>query len=151
MDQPVLYREPGASWWPLLWGPVFGLVGLGVEALTGAVFPLLWVLVAVGLSSAALVWVQGRRRLHGVLLTPVALHLGREEVRVRDIAEVTGVEPRAGARVLGGGWTEPRGTEPVPVRLVGGEVVLGWARDADALRTRLDGLLAPRPPEGGTR
>ncbi|CCH35292.1 hypothetical protein ABZ816_11860 [Actinosynnema sp. NPDC047251] len=149
MDQPVLYREPGASWWPVLWGPVFGLVGLGVEALTGAVFPLLWLLVAAGLSFAALVWVQGRRRLHGVLLTPAALHLGREEVRVRDIAEVSGVEPRAGARILGGGWTEPRGTGPVPVRLADGEVVLGWARDPEALRAALDGLLATRAPRRG--
>ncbi|RKT57894.1 hypothetical protein [Saccharothrix australiensis] len=143
MDQPVLYAEPGASWWPLLWGPLFALLGFGVEALTGAAWPTLWLLVAVALFVPSALWVQGRRRVHGVRLTPVALHQGREELPLRDIAEVSGVEPRAGARVLGGGWALPRGADPVPIRLVDGTVVLGWARDADALRAALDRLLAP--------
>ncbi|WP_433266057.1 hypothetical protein ACQPZF_39770 [Actinosynnema sp. CS-041913] len=144
MDQPVLYSEPGASWWPLLWGPVFALLGVGAEALTGSVWLTLWLLVAVALFVPTLLWVQGRRRVYGVRLTPVALHQGREEVPVRDIAAVSGVEPRSGAKVLGGGWTLPRGTDPMPIRLADGSVVLGWARDADALRDALDRLLAHR-------
>ncbi len=143
MEQPVLYAEPGASWWPLLWGPVFALVGVAAEALTGSVALVLWLFVAIMLFLAALLWVQGRRRVYGVRLTPVALHQGREEVPVRDIAAVSGVEPRAGATVLGGGWTLPRGTEPMPIRLADGSVVLGWARDADALRAAVDRLLTP--------
>lgn len=146
MDQPVLYAEPGASRWPLLCGPVFALLGLGAEALTGAVWVSLWLFVAVALFVPTLLWVQGRRKVRGVRLTPVALHQGREELPVRDIAEVSGVEPRAGATVLGGGWALPRGTEPVPIRLTDGAVVLGWARDADALRTALDRLLVHRTP-----
>ncbi|GAA1280272.1 hypothetical protein GCM10009634_25170 [Saccharothrix xinjiangensis] len=113
-----------------------------MEALTGAVRPLLWLVVALALVLPTLVWVQGRRRVYEVRLTPVALHQGREELPVRDVAEVEGVEPRAGARVLGGGWTLPRGTGPVPVRLVDGAVVTAWARDADALRAALARLLA---------
>ncbi|MBB5954731.1 hypothetical protein FHS29_001301 [Saccharothrix tamanrassetensis] len=144
MDQPVLYAEPGASWWPLLWGPVFALLGIGAEAMTGSVWPALWLFVAVALFVPTLLWVQGRRRVYGVRLTPVALHQGREEVPVRDIAEVSGVEPRSGAKVLGGGWTLPRGTDPVPIKLVDGSVVLGWARDAEALRAAVDRLLAHR-------
>lgn len=141
MDQPTLYAEPGASWWPLLWGPVFALTGFGVEALTGAVRPSLWVLVALGLFLPTALWVQGRRRVYGVRLTPVALHQGREELPVRDVAAVAGVEPRAGARVLGGGWSLPRGTEPVPVELADGTVVTAWARDADALRAAMAELV----------
>ncbi|MEU5691479.1 hypothetical protein [Actinosynnema sp. NPDC020468] len=141
MDQPTLYAEPGASWWPLLWGPVFALLGFGVEALTGVVRPLLWLVVAVALFLPTALWVQGRRKVYGVRLTPVALHQGREEVPVRDIAAVAGVEPRSGAKVLGGGWALPRGTEPVPVKLADGTVVMGWARDADALRAAVTRLL----------
>ena len=140
-DHPTLYAEPGTSWWPLLWGPVFAALGFGVEALTGATRPLLWLLVAVVLLLPTALWVQGRRRLYEVRLTPVALHQGRDELRLRDVEAVEGVEPRAGARVLGGGWSLPRGTEPVPLRLTDGTVVTGWARDADALRTEIAKLL----------
>ncbi|MFE2757164.1 hypothetical protein ACFXGA_34730 [Actinosynnema sp. NPDC059335] len=148
MDQPTLYAEPGASWWPLLWGPVFAALGLGVEALTGSTRPLLWVFVALLLLLPTALWVQGRRRLYAVRLTPVALHQGREELPMRDVAAVEGVEPRSGAKVLGGGWTLPRGTEPVPVRLADGTVVTGWARDADALRAAMARLVSTR--DGGS-
>jgi hypothetical protein len=145
-DQPTLYAEPGTSWWPLLWGPVFALVGFGLEALTGANRPWLWLLVAVTLLLPTLVWVQGRRRVYAVRLTPVALHQGREELPVRDVEKV--VEARADARVLGGGWSLPRGTEALPLRLADGTVVTAWARDAEALREQLDRLLALRRNPG---
>lgn len=144
MDQPTLYAEPGTSWWPLLWGPVFAVLGLGVEALTGPTRPLLWLLVGVVLLLPTALWVQARRRLYRVRLTPVALHQGREELRLRDVEAVEGVEPRAGAKVLGGGWSLPRGTEAVPLRLGDGTVVTGWARDADALRAEIGKLLSTR-------
>lgn len=144
MEQPTLYAEPGASWWPLLWGPVFALLGLGVEAVTGAVRPLLWFFVALLLFLPTALWVQGRRRLYAVRLTPVALHQGREELAIRDVEAVEDVQPRSGAKVLGGGWTLPRGTEDVPIRLTDGTVVMGWARDADALRAEVAKLLRAR-------
>ncbi|MER5265872.1 DUF3093 family protein [Actinosynnema sp. NPDC002837] len=141
MDQPTLYTEPGTSWWPLLWGPVFAVLGFAVEALTGSTRPLLWFVVALLLLLPTALWVQGRRRLFAVRLTPVALHQGREELPLREIDEVEGVEPRSGAKVLGGGWSLPRGTEAVPIRLTDGSVVMGWARDADALRAEIAKLL----------
>ncbi|NUT50179.1 MAG: DUF3093 family protein [Saccharothrix sp.] len=148
MEQPTLYTEPGASWWPLLWGPVFAALGLGVEAVTGSTRPLLWLFVALVLLLPTALWVQGRRGLYRVRLTPVALHQGREELPIRDVEAVEGVEPRSGAKVLGGGWALPRGTEAVPIRLTDGTVVQGWARDADALRTELAKLVSAR---GGGR
>ena len=144
MDQPTLYAERGTSWWPLLWGPVFAALGFGVEALTGPTRPLLWLLVGVVLLLPTALWVQARRRLYQVRLTPVALHQGREELRLRDVQAVEGVEPRAGAKVLGGGFALPRGTEAVPLRLADGTVVMGWARDADALRAEIGKLLGTR-------
>jgi hypothetical protein len=138
---PVLYAEQGASWWPLLWGPVFAVLGVGVELLTGPVSVLFWSLVAFGLLIPTALWVQGRQRLYSVRLTPAALREGRETLRMADIAAVEGVEPRAGATVLGGGWDIPKGTTGVPIRMADGTVVLGWARDADALRAALHRLL----------
>jgi hypothetical protein len=151
VEQPTLYAEPGASWWPLLWGPVFAVLGFGVEALTGPTRPLLWVVVALLLLLPTAFWVQGRRRIYHVRLTPLALHQGREELPLRDVAEVEGVEPRAGAKVLGGGWSLPRGTDAVPIRLTDGTVVMGWARDADALRAAIAERLTPHPAPGGER
>ena len=140
---PVLYSEAGASWWPLVWGPAFAVLGVGVELITGPVSVLFWSLVAFGLLIPTALWVQGRQRLLSVRLTPSALREGREVVRVSDIAEVDGVEPRAGATILGGGWDIPKGTTGVPIKMVDGTVVLGWARDADALRQALHRLLTP--------
>ncbi|MFI9007095.1 hypothetical protein ACIGNX_07695 [Actinosynnema sp. NPDC053489] len=149
MDQPTLYSEPGASWWPLLWGPVFAALGFAVEALTGSAAPARWLFVALLLVLPTALWVQARRRLHAVRLTPVALHQGREELPISDVESVDGLEPRSGAKVLGGGWTAPRGTEPVPIRLTDGTVVTGWARDAEALRAAMGELLTTR--DGGDR
>ncbi|KAA2264839.1 hypothetical protein F0L68_07115 [Solihabitans fulvus] len=140
---PVLFAEPGATWWPVLWGPAFALLGWGVEALTGPTGPMLWLLVGLALALAALVWVQGRRRICSVRLTPFALHQGRESLSVARVVEVTDVGLPAGARVLGGGWTPPRGTTGLPVRLEDGTVVLAWARDVTRLQEVLRGLVAP--------
>lgn len=140
---PLLHHEPGSSWWPVLWGPVFALLGLGLEALTGPVNPGLWAVAGAGLALAALVWVQGRRRVCAVRLTPFALQQGREVLPLEKVAAVRDVEMRAGARVLGGGYTPPRGTTAVPLRLVDGSVVVGWARDPDGLRDALAARVEP--------
>ena len=46
------------------------------------------------------------------------------------------------AKVLGGGWTTPKGTGAVPLRLHDGKIVLAWARRPDELRAALQALLA---------
>lgn len=137
---PALYSEPGAGWWPLSWGPAFALLGILVEALTpGPVRVFVWLLVAGVFSVAAAVWVHGRRRLCSVRVTSRTLALGREVVPLSRIAAVTDVGAPMGARVLGGGWTAPKGTGEVPLLLADGRVVLAWSRDPEAL-TR---VLAP--------
>jgi hypothetical protein len=143
VTQPVLYSEPGSTWWPVLWGPIFAVVGALVELLTGPVHTLAWVLVAVGFAGAGAVWAQGRRRVCSVELTPVALRQGRE---VLDVEKIAAADEEVGtpvaARVLGTGWAVPRKFEAVPVRLRDGTTVVAWARDGEALRAALRELIA---------
>jgi hypothetical protein len=139
--QPVLYAERGSTWWPVLWGPAFALVGLGAEATGGTPHVAAWVLVGLALAVATVVWVNARSKVYAVRLTPVALRQGREELPVARVAEVDDVGAPVGARVLGGGWVPPRGTTALPVRLDDGGVVLAWARDVDALREALRPLV----------
>lgn len=138
---PVRYAEPGATWWPLAWGPAFALVGAGVEATTGPVHGLDWLIVGVVLFGMAVLWVQARRRVYAVVLTRVALHQGREALPVRDVAEVADVGLPVGARVLGGGWSVPKKFTEVPLRLADDTVVVAWARHPEALRAALSELL----------
>ncbi len=131
---PILYAEVGSSWWPVAWGPIFALLGVLFEAWTGdQVHYFGWTLVGLALAGAAALWVQARRRVCSVQLTPAALRLGRETVPVRRIVAVGDVGAPVGARVLGGGWTAPRHTIELPIRLDDDSVVLAWARDPDAL------------------
>jgi len=136
----ALFDEPGSSWWPVLWGPVFAAAGAGVEALSGRVHGVAWLIVGGGLAAGAAAWVRARRRLLGVRLTSSTLTCGTESLAVERIAEVGGEAP-ARTRVLGGAWTVPRKFTEIPLRLNDGDVVLAWARDGDGLITALHGIL----------
>lgn len=142
-DEPArsLYAEPGSTWWPVLWGPGFAVLGAGVEALTGPVHALAWTVVGLGLAIGATVWVQARRRICAVRLTSTALFQGRERLAVDRIAEIDEVGQPIGARVLGGGWTVPKRFAEVPLRLRDGGVVVAWAKHPDALRAALGPLI----------
>jgi hypothetical protein len=139
----VLFAEHGSSWWPLLWGPAFAAIGVVLEVTTGVVHWLQWFAVAMVLLGGAAVWVSARRKVYRVRLTPGLLTQGREELDVERIAAVDDVGAPTGARILGGGWTAPRRTTAVPVRLTDDSVVLAWARDAEELTGALRRLVAP--------
>jgi hypothetical protein len=147
--EPVLFAEHGSSWWPLLWGPLFALVGVVVEAITGRGHWVQWFVVAVVLLGVSAMWVSARRKIYLVRLTIGTLTQGRESLPVKEIAEVTDVGTPAGARILGGGWTVPHKTTAVPVRLTDGEVRLAWARDDAGLRDALRRLVEPGDGRGG--
>ena len=142
-EGPVRYAELGSTWWPVLWGPIFAFVGAGLEALTGPVHVLGWLLVGLALAVLATVWVQARRRVCSVRLTGDTLYQGREGLPVERIAEIEDVGSPLGARVLGGGWTVPRKFAELPLRLRDDSVVLAWAKNPDALRAALQPLLGP--------
>jgi hypothetical protein len=136
------YLEQGGSWRPF-WAAA-GLLAVFVvldAVLPGAdVPPLLWLLavvlvlgcVAVGCLSARRVWtvrVAGRG-------PDATLSVGREELplsavdadHLRAVTSGTaGVD--AGAPVLGGGWTLPRGRAGLPLRRTDGTTVLVPTRD----------------------
>lgn len=139
---PVLYAEPGSSWWPTAWGPAFAVAGAGVEALSGPVHLLAWTVVGVVLFALALLWVRARRGLCSVLLTGATLYQGRDPLQVKQISAVDDVDTPVGARVLGDRWTVPKKFGEVPLRLADGTVVVAWAKDPDALRAALRPLLA---------
>jgi hypothetical protein len=141
--EETVYEEPGSTWWPLLWGPVFAVIGVVVEALTGPVHWLAWFVVSVGMAGATAIWVHGRRSLCSVRLTRTTLRQGREEIPVARIAEVDAeAGPAMGARVLGGGWTVPKKFEGVAIKLDDGTDVLGWAMDGESLRAALRQVVA---------
>lgn len=139
----VRYAEPGSTWWPVAWGPIFAAAGAGVEAMSGPVHGIAWVLVGLALAVGAFVWVQARRRVCSVAVTPTTLHQGRERLSISRITEVDDVGAPVGARVLGGGWTAPRKFVEVPLRLRDDSVVVGWAKDPEALRAALRPLITP--------
>lgn len=147
MSEPVLYAETGSTYWPVLWGPVFACVGAGVELLSGPVHTVQWLLIGVALFGGAVLWVSARRKVYRVEVTPKTLTQGRESVDIDRIEQVTDVGAAAGAKPLGGGWSTPRKTEEVPLRLTDGSTVLAWARDGDALRAALARLVEDRPVE----
>ncbi|HEX3783875.1 MAG TPA: hypothetical protein VHX38_29785 [Pseudonocardiaceae bacterium] len=140
---PVRYAEIGSTWWPVAWGPIFALAGAGLEALTGPVHVLGWLVVGLALAIGAIVWVQARRRVCSVRLTADTLYQGREGLPVDRIAEIEDVGSPLGARVLGGGWTVPKRFAELPLRLRDDSVVLAWARNPDALRAALRPLVGP--------
>ncbi|RCW46893.1 hypothetical protein DFQ14_101233 [Halopolyspora algeriensis] len=143
----VLHVEPGASWWPVLWGPGFAVLGFAVEMVTrGPVHGIQWLLLAGALAVTAAAWVYGRRRWYSVRLTPASLTVGGESVPIARIAAVLEEEVPVGTRVLGGGWTTPKGTTAVPLRLHGdhqdgGSAVLAWARHPEQLTRALHRLV----------
>lgn len=132
------YREPGASWWPLSWGPGLAAVGLVFELLAdGPVHLLTWLVLAAVAVITAAVPVNARRRLVTVRVTPVAVHFGHETLPLADLAQVDDVGAPAGAQVLGGFAAVPSRTVEVPLRLVDGPIVIGWSRHPDRLRAAL--------------
>ena len=137
------YVEPGGSWLPF--SAVAGALGLllVVDLLLpgGDVPPVVWpgavgaVLGIVGSST------YSARRLWTVRVADGALAVGREEVPLADIDDGhlrspdAGVD--AGALVLGGGWSIPKGRTGLPLRLADGRTVLVPTRDPAALRAAL--------------
>jgi hypothetical protein len=149
------YVEPGTTWrqfW-LVAAALAAFLGLDLLLPGPDIPPLVWALgalvvlgiVAAGTLSARRVWtvrVDGRG-------ADALLSVGRErvplaEVDVDHLREVrdgaAGVD--AGAPVLGGGWSVPRGRTGLPLRLTDGRTVLVPTRDPAALG---DALLAAAP------
>ena len=133
------YVEPGGSWRPL-WivaGAFAVFLALDVVLPGQDIAPLVWVLVLVVVLGIVAIGCLSARRVWTVRVDPDGLTVGRETVRLSDIdvehlrAVDSGVD--AGAPVLGGGWSLPRGRTGLPLRLTEGRTVLIPTRDPAAL------------------
>jgi hypothetical protein len=146
------YVEHGGSWRP------FWLVtaALAVFLVLDLVFPgpdvpaLIWLVAIVAVLGIIAGGTMSARRLWTVRVDRDALVVGRERVARSDIdadhlREVdSGVD--AGAPVLGGGWSIPKGRTGLPLKLAEGRTVLVPTRDPAALRAALletEGTLEP--------
>jgi hypothetical protein len=159
----IPYVEPGGSWRPFWLVATFLAVLIAADVLLGGpdVPTVVWLLSVVfvlgtvggGAVSAHRVWtvhVDGDG-------PDAALSVGRERVPLADVDAdhlravrdgTAGVD--AGAPVLGGGWSLPKGRTGLPLRLTDGRTVLVPSRDPAALATALLAGVATSPESGPT-
>jgi hypothetical protein len=137
------YVEPGGSWRPfwLVAGALAVFLVLDLVLPGGDVPAFTWALVLVVVLGIVALGCLSARRVWTVRVHAGGLDVGRESVPFRDIdvdhllAVDSGAD--AGAPVLGGGWSLPRGRTGLPLRLADGRTVLVPTRDPAALRAAL--------------
>lgn len=146
----VVYREDGE--WRQVWLALLVLAaGIGLDAAGGGLRAHApgWALAVVLVAGLLAVSSRARARTFGIRLSGEALQVGREVVllaeidaaRLREGAAAAG--PAAGTRVVGGAWSVPSGRAPMPLPLTDGTTVVVPARDPEALRAALLGVLEP--------
>jgi hypothetical protein len=144
MDGPATaYVEAGASWRPfwLVAGALAAFLLVDVVLPGGDVPPLLWLVAIVAVLGVVAGAALSARRIWTVRVDADGLAVGRERVAASaiDVAHLrhpaSGVD--AGAPVLGGGWSLPKGRAGLPLRLTDGRTVLVPTRDPAALRAAL--------------
>jgi hypothetical protein len=156
------YVEHGGSWRPL-W---IVAVTMGVFVLLDVVLPgrdvppLFWGTAAVATLGVVAAGCRSARQVWTVRVTGRGpdgmLSVGRERVALADVdvdhlrAVDSGVD--AGAPVLGGGWSLPRGRTGLPLRFTDGRTVLVPTRDPAALYDALAARVTDASGDGpGTR
>ena len=148
------YVEPGGSWrsfW-IVAGLCAAFVALDVVLPGPDIAALVWALFLVAVLGIVAAGTLSARRIWTVRVDDAGLSVGRESIAFPDIdgahlREVdSGVD--AGAPVLGGGWSLPRGRTGLPLKLTDGRTVLVPTRDPRALHAALTagvGETADRP------
>ncbi|UOY00975.1 hypothetical protein [Blastococcus sp. PRF04-17] len=145
------YVEPGGSWRTFSWvaGALVGFVVLDLVLPGGDLPPVLWVLAVAGVLGVVGLATLSARRIWTVRVDSDALSVGRERVRLSDVdighlrAVDSGVD--AGAPVLGGGWSLPKGRTGLPLKLDDGRTVLVPTRNPAALYEALMVRLGQTP------
>jgi hypothetical protein len=146
------YVEDGGSWRPfwLVAAALAVFLVLDVVVPGGDLPALLWVVALVAVLGVVAAGTLSARRIWTVRVDDAGLAVGRERVPLSDIdaghlgGVGSGVD--AGAPVLGGAWSLPRGRTGLPLRFTDGRTVLVPTRDPAALRTallRAQGTLEP--------
>jgi len=139
----VTYVERGGSWRPfwLVAGALAVFLVLDLALPGGDVPPLLWVVAIVSVLGIVAAGTLSARRIWTVTVDDEGLSVGRErilrsEIDADHLRQVdSGVD--AGAPVLGGGWSLPKGRTGLPLKLTDGRTVLVPTRDPAALWSAL--------------
>jgi hypothetical protein len=146
------YVEPGGSWrafW-IVAAAMGAFLVLDLVLPGGDLPPLLWAIALMTVLGIVAAGCRSARRMWTVRVDDRALSVGLERVPLSDVdvGRLRAVESGAdaGAEVLGGGWSLPRGRTGLPLRLAGGRSVLVPTRDPVALRSAL--LAALSVPRG---
>jgi hypothetical protein len=139
----VSYTEAGGSWrafW-LVAGALAGFLVLDLALPGGDVPALVWAVAVVAVLGIVGAGVLSARRIWTVRVDGDGLSVGRERVALPDIDldHLRGVDSGvdAGAAVLGGGWSLPKGRTGLPLRLTDGRTLLVPTRDPAALHEAL--------------
>jgi hypothetical protein len=137
------YVEPGGSWRPfwIVAAAMGAFLVLDLVLPGGDLPPLLWAIALMTVLGIVAAGCRSARRMWTVRVDDRALSVGLERVPLSDVdvERLRAVESGAdaGAEVLGGGWSLPRGRTGLPLRLAGGRTVLVPTRDPVALRAAL--------------
>jgi hypothetical protein len=138
------YVEHGGTWRPfwLVAAAMALFLVLDLALPGGDVPPLVWGIALLTVLGIVAAGCRSARRMWTVRVDDAALTVGLERVPLSDVdvehlraVDAGGVD--AGAEVLGGGWSLPRGRTGLPLRLAGGRSVLVPTRDPSALRAAL--------------
>ena len=139
----MAYVEPGGSWRPfwLVAGALAVFLALDLALPGGDVPPVLWVVAIVAVLGVVAAGTLSARRIWTVRVDDEGLSVWRErilrsEIDADHLRQVdSGVD--AGAPVLGGGWSLPKGRTGLPLKLTDGRTVLVPTRDPAALWSAL--------------
>ncbi|HVX44056.1 MAG TPA: hypothetical protein VHC49_09215 [Mycobacteriales bacterium] len=141
INPDVVYRENSAGWRPFWILCAMWTLGVIVDGILGSVHWWGWLLALLAVGGVFGVVAYAKARFSAVLVDRAALRIGQEIVPLSTVdvtyfAEDSGGPP-AGARILGGAWSIPKGRSALPVRLIDGTVVLAPCRDPEGLRAAL--------------
>jgi hypothetical protein len=150
------YVEPGGSWRPfwLVAGALVVFLALDLASPGPDIPVLLWLVAIAAVLGTVAVGFLSARRVWTVRVDADGLAVGRERVPLADVdvdhlrAVDSGVD--AGAPVLGGGWSLPRGRTGLPLKLADGRTVLVPTRDPAALHAALADRLPQAPDEASS-
>lgn len=154
-QEPVLFAEPGASWWWLLGGPIAFLAMSLIQHNAGVGSPLVPLGFLVVLTAVFTVQVKAARIHTSVELTPTALREGTETILISEIVKVFQEEPKKPkspepqepwqtARTLGEFTGIPKGRKAIGLKLTKGRTAQAWARNHEQLKAELTRLVAER-------
>ncbi|MDR3661717.1 MAG: DUF3093 domain-containing protein [Mycobacterium sp.] len=148
--EPILFSEPGASWWWLVLGPFSGGSIAAMQLWSShRLDPLVPVVFLVLVTGFLGLQIKAGRLHTSVELTHEYLRQGTESVRVESMIglypEASGSEAPLwqSCRALGELTGVPRGRTGIGLKLAGGRTAQAWARRHRTLRAQLEALGVP--------